>query len=353
MDLGPDDLPRPPPASRVFTTTAWRSSGYFNPFVPDTVSHYQEGVDNGYLITDEDGEVYTFKDPATRDASLIDLTNPDAVAWLQGFQTTAADDLGIDGWMADFAEWLPVDAQLDSGVSAWQFHNQYPLAWQRANRGSLADVHTGEDANNWTYFVRSGWASVNGGYRRHRPGDVGRRPGHRLGLRRRFSDHHPHRRKPRAWPAWRSTAVTSPATTRSRPKHRQRVVLSLVGRGGLSPADAHPPRRRRMRQLVLRPGHETIEHFRRYAAIHALLYPYFQSLLPDARERGWPITRHPYLVEPDRHALWSDDNYEWFVGDDILVAAGPEQGATQRVVTLPSGDWWPLFGDAPVESTKR
>jgi hypothetical protein len=44
--------------------------GYFNPFVPETVAHFEEGKAQGYLIKNEDGEVYTFSDPAFRTASL-------------------------------------------------------------------------------------------------------------------------------------------------------------------------------------------------------------------------------------------------------------------------------------------
>ncbi|MGM0557074.1 MAG: TIM-barrel domain-containing protein [Myxococcota bacterium] len=325
--------------------------GYFNPFVPDTVSHFQEGVDNGYLITDEDGEVYTFKDPATRDASLVDLTNPEAVAWLQGFQKTAADDLGIDGWMADFAEWLPVDAQLDSGVSGWQFHNRYPLAWQDANRGSLSEVHSGGDANNWTYFARSGWASVNGGTAGIVPamwgGDQDTDWAYDDGF-------------PTIFPIGANLGMAGVAIYGSDIAGYNSIATvntdkELFFRWSAAAA-FHP---------LMRTHHggdecdnwsfdqdtETIQHFRRYAAVHALLYPYFQALLPDAKDRGWPITRHPYLVEPDRPALWGDDDYEWFVGDDILVAPVLEEGSTERVVTLPADDWWPLFGDAPVDST--
>jgi alpha-glucosidase len=324
--------------------------GYFNPFVPDTVSHYQDGVDNGYLITDEDGELYTFKDPATRDASLIDLTNPDAVAWLQGFQKTAAGDLGIDGWMADFAEWLPVDAQLDSGESAWQFHNQYPLAWQQANRDSLADVHTGDDANNWSYFARSGWASVNGGTAGIAPamwgGDQDTDWAYDDGF-------------PTIIPIGANLGMAGVAIYGSDVAGYNSIATTFTDKELFfrwsAAAAFHPLMRThhggdKCDNWSFDQDAETIQHFRRYAAIHALLFPYFQALLPDARERGWPITRHPYLVEPNRAALWSDDDYEWFVGDDILVAPVLEEGATERVVTLPSSGWWPLFGNAPVDS---
>ena len=39
---------------------------------------------------------------------------------------TAALDLGFDGWMADYGEWLPVDAQLVVGRRRRGVHNDYP-----------------------------------------------------------------------------------------------------------------------------------------------------------------------------------------------------------------------------------
>jgi hypothetical protein len=83
--------------------------------------------------------------------------------------------------------------------------------------------------------------------------------------------------------------------------------------------------------------------------IHTLLLPVFVSLVPDAVDRGLPLTRHPYLVEPAARPLWTGDGYQVFVGDDLLVAPVLEQGATSRSVFLPGEGWWPLFGDAPVE----
>ena len=94
---------------------------------------------------------------------------------------------------------------------------------------------------------------------------------------------------------------------------------------------------------------ETLAHYRRYAVIHTLLFPYFVSLLPDAVDRGLPLTRHPYLVEPEARSLWTGDGYEVFLGDDLLVAPVLEQGAASRTVFLPAAGWWPLFGDAPIE----
>ncbi|MDX9722245.1 MAG: glycoside hydrolase family 31 protein [Myxococcota bacterium] len=82
--------------------------------------------------------------------------------------------------------------------------------------------------------------------------------------------------------------------------------------------------------------------------LHTLLYPYLAELAEEAKGNGMPILRHPWLVEPDRPGLWSGDQYQFFLGEQLLVAPVLQQGATSRTVYLPQDGWWPLFGDAPL-----
>ncbi|QDG49195.1 hypothetical protein FIV42_00105 [Persicimonas caeni] len=326
--------------------------GYFNPFIPTNVRMFTEGEENGYLIQTQEDETYLFQDPAFRNSTLIDLTNPDAVDWLQGYMTKAADELGIDGWMADFAEWLPVDAKLHSGQTGWEFHNQYPLAWQKANKDALTEAHADQSpSNDWTFFARSGWASTNGGS----AGFAATMWGGDQNTNWRYDDGFP-------------TIVPIGA-------HLGLSGVSLYGSDiagynslGTSNTDKelffrwsaagafHP---------LMRTHHggdkcdnwnfdrdaETLAHYRRWASVHTLLYPYFQRLVTEATEEGLPITRHPFLVEPNRPALWTGDGYQFFTGDDILVAPVLADDATDRTVTLPEQGWWPLFGDTPALGT--
>lgn len=326
--------------------------GYFNPFVPTTVRMFAEGEENGYLIKDAEGETYLFQDPAFRSATLVDLTNPEAVDWMQDYMTAAANDLGLDGWMADFAEWLPVDARLHSGQTGWEFHNQYPLAWQKANKDALAEAHADQSpANDWTFFARSGWASTNGGS----AGIAAAMWGGDQNTNWKYDDGFP-------------TIVPIGA-------HLGLSGVSLFGSDiagynslGTSNTDKelffrwsatgafHPLMRTHHGGDECDNWHfdrdaETLAHYRRYASIHALLYPYFDRLLTQATDEGLPIIRHPFLVEPNRPALWTGDQYQFFVGDDIVVAPVLADDTTQRRVILPEQAWWPLFGDSPALGT--
>lgn len=323
---------------------------YFNPFVPDTTAMWDEGVAGGFLIESPEGGAYVFPDPAGRSASLVDLTNPAAVAWLSGYLTTAAETLGIDGWMADFAEWLPTDAIVHSGESAWLVHNRYPLMWQKVNRDVMTEVHGGgpSTAEGWLYFARSGWASTHGA-----TGPLA----------------------PMLWGGdqdtdWdRDDGLPSVIPIAS---HLGLSGVPIFGSdiAGYSSFQAPPTTKElffrwdSMSALhgVMRTHHgssecanwsfdrdeETLAHHRRWASVHARLLPLLTSLAREAGETGLPLVRHPWLVEPTHRALWTGTPDLFFLGDDLLVAPVVTEGATERTVTLPGAGWWPLFATAPL-----
>ena len=95
------------------------------------------------------GELVTFTGPTFDVMTMVDISSPEGQAFVLDHMNTALDK-GFDGWMADYAEWLPVEAQVHSG-SGWTEHNTWPVLWQELN----AQVMEGRDGS---YFVRSGWA---------------------------------------------------------------------------------------------------------------------------------------------------------------------------------------------------
>jgi alpha-glucosidase (family GH31 glycosyl hydrolase) len=325
---------------------------YFNTFVPANTARFPAADIAGYLVGAPAGGSYLIDDPAGRTAGLVDLTEPAATAWLREHLRVAAEDLGVDGWMADFTEWLPVDAALDSGESAWRYHNRYPLDWQRANRDALAAVHAGgaggEASNNWTFFARSGWASVNGGS----AGAAATMWGGDQNTDWGYDDGYP-------------TVVPLAANV-----GLAGVPLFGTDIGGYS-AFMTPPTTKELFYRwttvaaltpLMRTHHgssecdnwsfdrdaETLQHFRRWAVIHTLLYPLLRQLTDVARQTALPLVRHPWLVAPGQPALWAGDDYLFFLGDDLLVAPVLVEGALGREVELPGRGWWPLLGEAPL-----
>lgn len=113
--------------------------GYLNPFLAMEGPLYEEAVQKGYLVKDKNGNDYVIETVGFP-AVLLDLTHPETVKWIQKIIQKNLIGVGLSGWMADFGEWLPLDASLYSGISADVYHNVYPVEWARINREAIRNV---------------------------------------------------------------------------------------------------------------------------------------------------------------------------------------------------------------------
>ena len=59
--------------------------------------------------------------------------------------TPAMIATGVSGWMADFGEALPFDAELFEGTDAAEFHNRYPEEWARVNREAVQEAELDDE----------------------------------------------------------------------------------------------------------------------------------------------------------------------------------------------------------------
>jgi alpha-glucosidase len=94
----------------------------------------------GLLIKRPEGDESYVLDAPCGVASHPDLSHPDARAYVKAALAAAETDLGLDGWMADFAEWLPFDARLHDGSDLLAAHNHYPVEWQRLTRELMDEL---------------------------------------------------------------------------------------------------------------------------------------------------------------------------------------------------------------------
>jgi alpha-glucosidase (family GH31 glycosyl hydrolase) len=122
---------------------------YFSSFVAESSSLWEVALEADVLIQNSDNEPYTFFGATLDQVSLVDLSTTAGRDWIQSFMLEALA-IGFDGWMADYAEWLPPDAVLASGQDAMALHNRYPEWWQETN----LEVIEGTEAS---FFARSGW----------------------------------------------------------------------------------------------------------------------------------------------------------------------------------------------------
>ncbi|WP_296905613.1 TIM-barrel domain-containing protein, partial [Thermotoga sp.] len=114
----------------------WRESGihflgYINPFLIKDGKLYKEAAEKGYLVKRKDCTIYDII-VTTFPAGLVDLSNPHAFEWYKSIIIGNMISIGMDGWMADFGEYLPLDAALENSTAV-EFHNRYPVEWARLN----------------------------------------------------------------------------------------------------------------------------------------------------------------------------------------------------------------------------
>jgi len=131
-----------------------RFLGYNNPFLAADTPQYAEASMKGFLVKSVDGNDYRTS-TTTFPVSMLDLSNPAARDWIKGIIKKHMLGIGLDGWMADFGEYLPTEGVLASGADPFLEHNRYPVEWARINREAVEEA--GKEGK-VLFFCRSGYS---------------------------------------------------------------------------------------------------------------------------------------------------------------------------------------------------
>jgi len=312
--------------------------GYINPFLALEGDLFQEARDKGYLVKNPAGEVYLVK-VTTFPAALLDLTHPQAREWIKGVIKSQMIDLGLSGWMADFAEYLPVDAVLHSGESGQSYHNRYPVDWARVNHEAL--VEAGE-SDRVVFFSRADytgtsrysplvWAgdqlvnwSLDDGLATIIPAALS------LGFCG-IGHHHADlggyttvlwiKRKKELFMRWAEASAFS---------------LFMRTHEGIRPEA----------NWQFDSDADTLAHLARLTQVHVALKPYLKGAAAEYQACGLPLIRHPYIHYEGDEAL-HQQKYQYLLGRDLLVA--PVTLPRRRVwrVCLPRDEWVHLWSGKP------
>ncbi|MFM7737432.1 MAG: TIM-barrel domain-containing protein [Alphaproteobacteria bacterium] len=322
----------------------FRFLAYVNPFVDEKLpNHFPEMKERGLLVTRENGESYVAFAP-NGSSSHPDLTKPEAREYVKSQLRAMILDYGIDGWMADFAEWVPLDARFSDGTDGGTRHNLFPEAWQRLSREVMDELRPGDGA----VFARSGWTGVQSVSQIHWTGDQETGFEAEDGL-------------PTVVPAMLNLGLSGvPFATHdiagfsssTVPPSTKEVFLRWTELGAFTPIMRTHDGNKKLDNWAWDSDEETIAHFRRFARIHRALGPELRALAAEARETSAPMVRHPVLVFPDEPAARAV-NDEFLLGDSLLVAPVVEAGATTRDLWLPPGTWYDVWTGAALEGGRR
>lgn len=314
-----------------------RFLAYINPYLVKGGRLYEECAANGMLIRDRKGEIYHVKS-TTFDAGMLDLTNPAAVDFIkERLIKKNMLDRGVDGYMADFGEYLPVDCVLYNGDPA-EMHNEWPTLWAKINREA---VESHPRAKEIFFFTRSGYNGAqsyttimwNGDQHVDFTKDYG---------------------MPCVMPASFNLGFSGMTAVHS-------DVGGFISFASLARSKELLVRWTEMNAFSpLMRSHETIrpdvnvqpydEEVLGYTAslarVHAALGPYIAQCMEEARQ-GIPAMR-PDFYESGEFSEHKED-YAYLLGADVFVAPVTEKGAGERTVTLPAGKWVRFFDNTEHE----
>ncbi len=325
-----------------------RVLGYINPFLVDVTEKgqyqrnlYQEALDNGFLVKQEDGTPYPIMITDFA-AGIVDITNPQAREWLKSIIKDNMIGSGLSGWMADFGEALPFEAQLENGQPGMTMHNQYPVEWAKLNAEAVAEAGLSDEI---VFFMRSGFTKSPAYSTLFWLGDqvttfdhydglksalIGLLNGGFSGLSLNHSD----------IGGYTSLTLYGLGLKRSETLLMRWIeanAFSAVFRTheGLAPeanAQAYS-------------NDDTIAQFARFAKVYAALADYRKGLMQQASEKGYPVVRHPVLHYPEDPVFQQMDynKLQFMLGEDFMIAPVLGYNIDKRSVHLPKGQWTNLW----------
>ena len=129
-----------------------RFMAYINPYLLEGTNLFNHAIEKEYFVKKADGSAY-IADFGEFHCGTIDFTNPDAKQWYKELIQRNMIDIGISGWMADFGEYIPVDAVFYNGKTGSEMHNEYPALWAQCNYEAVKERDKLEEV---VYFMRAG-----------------------------------------------------------------------------------------------------------------------------------------------------------------------------------------------------
>jgi sulfoquinovosidase len=309
---------------------------YICPFLLENESLFNEAQSYGYLAKTTSGHTY-LEDFGEFNCGIVDLTHPDGFHWYKGIIKKNLIDLGIEGWMADFGEYLPIDCVLHNGVDAKLMHNEWPVLWAKCNyeavkeAGKLGEIFyfmragahgsqhyatslwAGDQSVNWE--VHDGIASVipltlssamMGNVFTH--SDIGG-----------YTSLHGNIRTQQLFERWLEMNVFS---------------TYMRTHEGNRPTE----------NFQFYQSQETLKLMKRMTEIRVLLKPYIKHLFEEAVQLGYPVQR-PYVLhyQEDPNAL--ELQFEYLFGSDVLIKPVVLEHQTTQTLYLPKDEWIHLWSN--------
>lgn len=310
-----------------------RFLGYINPFIAIEKDLYAYASEHGYCVQNREGKDYLVT-ITTFPAAMVDFTNPEAYEWYKGLIKENMIGLGMGGWMADFGEYLPIDAVLYSGEDPAIIHNQWPAIWAKMNQEAVAECgkegqvffftragHTGTIAHShmmWTGDQHVDWSIDDG--------------------------------LPAVIPATLSLAMSGYGiahsdvggyTTIMHMRRSKELLLRWEEMNVFSPLFRTHEGNQPVNNVQFDDDEELLAQLAKCGRMHVALKDYLKGLVDEEISDGTPVMR-PLFYHYDEAEAYTEKT-EYLLGRDLLVAPVYEEGAKSRTIYLPSDGWVNIF----------
>ncbi len=323
-----------------------RMMTYTNPFLVDVSNRpdirrnlFAEAKEAGYLVKRKNGEPYLVVN-TDFSAGLLDLSNPNAAAWMKDVIREEMLAVGASGWMADFGEALPLDAVLHSGEDAASYHNHYPVAWAKLNREVVDATPNGDEL---VFFSRSGFRESPAYTTLFWEGDQMVTWDRHDGLKSAvtgllssgfsgFAFNHSD--------IGGYTAITHPIMKVHRGKE---LLMRWMELSAFTVVYRCHEGNQPEQNVQIYQDEETLAHFARFAKVYAAWGFYRKQLVQEATQSGLPVVRHPFIHYPEDSNFYSLTNEQFMVGSEFMIAPVTDPETSEISTYLPAGKWVHLW----------
>ncbi len=303
--------------------------GYNNPFLSTDAPLYAEGERKGYFIRQKQSALPYITSTTTFPVAMVDLCNPAACSWYKSIIKKHMLEIGMDGWMADFGEYLPPDGALFDGLDPYLEHNRYPVRWAQLNAQALQEAGCGNEV---VYFCRSGFCGSSAHVPLFWAGDQAVNFLVDSGL-------------PSIVPAAISSALSGLGYWHfdiggffsfAWIKRSRRLLMRSCELAAFTQVMRTHEGIRPEVNAQFDDDQPMLLHFARLARIHQGLQAYHKHISKQYQLAGIPP------IQPVIHQGRAVGG-QYFYGEDLLVAPILKKHATRRIVELPEGTWIHFF----------
>lgn len=315
--------------------------GYVNPYLVNDGPLYQEGKEKGYFATHHDGSEYLV-DFGEFYCGVVDLTNPNAYDWFKNIIKTYSLGIGIDGWMADFGEYLPTDdIQLYSQKPAIIEHNHWPVLWAKCNYDALKETGKLGEA---LYFMRAGGTGSQKYCTLLWAGDQSVDFSRHDGLATVICG---------ALSAGMSGCGLSHSdiggyTSLFDNCRTKEVFLRWAEMAAFTPVMRTHEGNRPDSNFQYYEDEDCMEQLARLVDIYTMIAEYTKTLVKENAQKGIPVQR-PLFLHYEQDSRSYGEQFEYLFGADVLVAPVWKEGCSEWEVYLPKDCWIHLWSGKEYE----